>query len=198
MAGAGNCGQAAVRQDGRGDDKYFSLNFIDMYTLRFYDVDVLTIRLGGAHPMTTLVKLPAFSQFNQLHDEVNRFLDGAFRTANSAVTEWVPRADIYESEQGLVMQFDLPGLRREGLDIRIENDTLTIKGERKLASSPESYLRVERTHGAFTRVFALPDFVQQEKIEANLADGVLTVAMPRREETRPRQIQVQVKETAKA
>jgi len=142
--------------------------------------------------MTTLVKLPAFSQFNQLHEEVNRILDGAFRTANHAVTEWAPRTDIYETGEGLVMLFDLPGLRREDLEIRIENDTLTIKGERKLAASPESYLRVERTHGAFTRVFSLPDFVNQEKIGANLADGVLTLTLPRREETRPRQIQVQV------
>lgn len=143
--------------------------------------------------MTTLVKLPAFPQFNQLHDEVNRMLDGAFRTAKSAVSEWVPRSDIYETEQGLVMQFDLPGLRQKDLEIRIENDTLTIRGERKLAAEPEKYLRVERNHGAFTRVFSLPDFVNQEKIEANLVDGVLTVALPRREETKPRQIQVQVR-----
>lgn len=143
--------------------------------------------------MTTLVQLPAFSPFNQLHEEVNRVLDGAFRTANGAASEWVPRTDIYETEQGLTMQFDLPGLRQEDLDIRIEKDTLTIKGERKLAAEPEKYLRVERTHGAFTRVFSLPDYVDQEKIEANLVDGVLTVTLPRREETRPRQIQVQVR-----
>jgi HSP20 family protein len=142
--------------------------------------------------MTTLVRLPAFPQFNQLHEEVNRLLDGAFRTANSAVSEWVPRTDIYETEQGLTMQFDLPGLRQEDLEIHIENDTLTIKGERKLATEPEKYLRVERRHGAFTRVFSLPDFVDQAKIEANLVDGVLTLTLPRREETRPRQIQVQV------
>jgi HSP20 family protein len=90
------------------------------------------------------------------------------------------------------MQFDLPGLRQEDLEIHIENDTLTIKGERKLATEPEKYLRVERRHGAFTRVFSLPDFVDQAKIEANLVDGVLTLTLPRREETRPRQIQVQV------
>lgn len=148
--------------------------------------------------MTTLVKLPAFSSLNQLHDEVNHFLDGAFRTASSAVSEWMPRTDIYETEEGLTVQFDLPGLRQEDLDIRIEKDTLTIQGERKLAAEPEKYLRVERNHGAFSRVFSLPDFVNQEKIGANLANGVLTVTLPRREETKPRQIQVHVTATPSA
>lgn len=143
--------------------------------------------------MTTLVKLPAFSPFNQLHDEVNRMLDGAFRTTNSVVPEWVPRTDIYETEQGLTLQFDLPGLRQDDLDLRIEKNTLTIKGERKPTTDPEKYLRVERAHGAFTRVFSLPDFVNQEKIEANLTDGVLTVVLPRREETKPRPIQVRIR-----
>ncbi len=144
--------------------------------------------------MATLVKWAAFPELNSLHNQVNHLFEQAVRNnpANH-LTEWVPRADIYETDQALVMEFDLPGVQLADVDIRIEKDTLTIRGERHLSAQPESYRRVERNAGSFTRVFSLPEFVDQEKIAANLSNGVLSLTLPKREETKPKQIQVQVK-----
>ncbi|HUX67521.1 MAG TPA: HSP20 family small heat-shock protein [Terriglobales bacterium] len=113
-------------------------------------------------------------------------------SASAAATDWVPRTDVVESEAGYQLQLDLPGVKREELDIQVEHDAVTIKGERKLGSSLESYHRVERPHGSFSRVFLLPEAVNQMAIEAKLADGVLNLFLPRREEAKPKQIQVQV------
>ena len=106
--------------------------------------------------------------------------------------EWTPRTDVVETEQGYQLQLDLPGIKREDLDIQIANDTITIRGERRLNSNLESYHRVERPYGTFSRVFLVPEFVDQSGIEAKLSDGVLSLFMPRREEAKPKQIQVQV------
>jgi HSP20 family protein len=97
-----------------------------------------------------------------------------------------------ESEQGYQLQLDLPGIKREELDIQVVNDTVTIKGERKPTTNLEAYHRLERPYGSFSRVFVLPDVVNTSGIEAKLADGVLQLTLPRREETKPKQIQVQV------
>ena len=113
-----------------------------------------------------------------------RDLDGA--------RSWRPRADVIESDQGYELELDLPGVARETLDIQVANDTVIVKGERKPAAAPEAYHRVERPHGAFERVFGLPEFVNQQAIEAKLSDGVLRLFLPRREETKPKQITVQV------
>ncbi|MGH9480907.1 MAG: Hsp20/alpha crystallin family protein [Terriglobales bacterium] len=115
-----------------------------------------------------------------------------FWQGNGPAAAWTPRTDVVETEQGYQLSLDLPGVKREELDIQVNRDTVTIKGERKLAASPEAYHRVERPYGAFSRVFLLPDLVNQPAIEAKLADGVLNLFLPRREETKPKQIQVQV------
>jgi len=87
---------------------------------------------------------------------------------------------------------DLPGVKREELDVQVDHETVTIKGERKLSASPEAYHRVERPYGSFSRVFRLPEFVNTAAIEAKLTDGVLLLNLPRREETKPKQVSVQV------
>lgn len=114
------------------------------------------------------------------------------RSATCAPSDWAPRADVVESDQGYLLDLDLPGVKREELDIQVDHETVTIKGERKLAASPEAYHRVERPYGSFSRVFLLPDFVNPAGIEAKLNDGVLHLTLPRREEAKPKQIQVQV------
>lgn len=106
--------------------------------------------------------------------------------------EWAPRADVIETENGYRLDLDLPGVKREELDIQVANDTVTIKGERKLEGQPDAYQRVERPHGSFSRIFYVPEFVEQSGIQAKLSDGVLHLTLPRREETKPKQIQVQV------
>lgn len=110
----------------------------------------------------------------------------------AAANDWVPRTDVVETEQGYQLQLDLPGVKKEELDIQVNHDTVTIKGERKLASARDAYHRVERPHGSFSRVFVLPEVVNQPAIEAKLTDGVLNLFLPRREEAKPKQIQVQV------
>ena len=105
---------------------------------------------------------------------------------------WTPRTDVLETEQGFQLQLDLPGIRQEELDIQVANGTLTIRGERKLGANPDEYHWVERPYGSFSRVFRVPEHVDQPGIRAKLADGVLSLTLPRREESKPKQIQVQV------
>lgn len=115
------------------------------------------------------------------------------RTSCAATpSDWAPRTDVVESEQGYQLQLDLPGVKREELDVQVDHETVTIKGERKLSASPEAYHRVERPYGSFSRVFRLPEFVNTAAIEAKLIDGVLLLNLPRREETKPKQVAVQV------
>lgn len=116
----------------------------------------------------------------------------SFCTVQTSTGTWAPRTDVMESEQGYHLQLDLPGVKREELDIQVVNDTVTIKGERKPSANLEAYHRLERPYGSFSRVFVLPDVVNTSGIEAKLSDGVLQLMLPRREETKPKQIQVQV------
>ncbi|MHB8734052.1 MAG: Hsp20/alpha crystallin family protein [Terriglobales bacterium] len=136
--------------------------------------------------MTTLAKWGAAPEL----DHLNRFFADAVRAVNGG--EWTPRADIHETEKALVIEFDLPGVKQEDLDLKTEKGTLTVRGERRPSANPENYRRVERTYGAFTRVFTLPEYVNQEEIEASYNHGVLTLTLPKRAETRPKQIQVHV------
>jgi HSP20 family protein len=109
--------------------------------------------------------------------------------------EWTPPVDIFESkDHEIVLRAELPGLKRDDIDIRVENRTLTLRGERKQEQevSHENYHRIERAYGTFTRSFSLPSTVDTEKVSAAYADGILTVKLPTREEAKPRQILVQI------
>ncbi|HET9784451.1 MAG TPA: Hsp20/alpha crystallin family protein [Terriglobales bacterium] len=116
----------------------------------------------------------------------------SFCTFQSSTGNWAPRTDVAETEQGYALELDLPGIKREELDIQVANDTVTIKGERKPSANLEAYHRLERPYGSFSRVFMLPEVVNAAGIEAKLSDGVLHLTLPRREESKPKQIQVQV------
>ncbi len=109
-------------------------------------------------------------------------------------SKWAPEVDIYESEKEIVLKADLPGVNLDDVDIRVENNTLTVQGERKFekAVNGDNYNRVERTYGAFARTFTLPNTVNAEKIEAAYDNGVLNITLPKREEARPKQIKVTV------
>ena len=100
--------------------------------------------------------------------------------------------DIYETENELVVKADLPDVNEKDIDIRIENNTLTITGERKFEQqvSKDNYLRVERAYGTFSRSFSLPNTVNTEAIQADYHNGLLTVHLPKREESKPKQIKV--------
>lgn len=106
---------------------------------------------------------------------------------------WIPRVDIREGADGLTLLMDLPGLGKEDVHITLENNVLTIAGERKLEAdqkADETYHRLERQYGAFTRSFTLGPTVRTDKVEASFEAGVLTVQLPKQEESKPRRISI--------
>jgi len=147
--------------------------------------------------MKTITRWDPYFGFNLLQNRVNElFEDATTRGSNaeSGLTSWAPAVDIYENGSELVLKADVPEIEEKDIDIRVENNLLTIRGERKFEKSisEESYLRVERAYGSFSRSFTLPNTVSTEAISAQYANGVLTVHLPKREESKPKQIQVNV------
>jgi HSP20 family protein len=141
-----------------------------------------------------------YREFTTLQDRMNRIFQdfyGSRPTDDDVMTRgsWMPPVDIYQNgRQEIVLKAELPGIKREDIDLRVENNTLTLRGERKRESdvTDEQYHRVERAYGSFSRSFSLPDTIDTEKVRADFRDGVLTVTLPIREEAKPKQIQVQV------
>ena len=131
-----------------------------------------------------------------LQEQLNRvFGDMLERAGNeSNLTPWAPAVDIFETEHELVVQADLPDVNPQDLDIRVENNILTIRGERKFENkvNEENYLRVERAYGSFSRSFSLANSVKSDAIKADYQNGVLTLTIPKREEAKPKQIKVNV------
>jgi HSP20 family protein len=111
-----------------------------------------------------------------------------------AAGNFMPAVDVYEDAEKLVLKLEVPGIRREDLDIRIEGHTLTVKGERKFETEEkeENFHRIERRYGSFVRSFTLPSTVNPDKVEATCADGVLSVSLAKKPEAQPKQIKVQV------
>jgi HSP20 family protein len=131
-----------------------------------------------------------------LQDQINRlFNDSLDRTGEQgSLTAWAPAVDIYETEHELVVKADLPDIDPKDLDIRVENNILTIRGERKFEKkvNEDNYLRVERAYGTFSRSFTLANSVNADAIKAEYQNGVLTLTIPKREEAKPKQIKVNV------
>jgi len=125
-------------------------------------------------------------------DRLNRMFDTVWG-GEPLSTAWAPAVDIFtNANQDVVIKAELPDIKREDLKVTFENNVLTIEGERKLESTVtrDQYDRIERQFGAFSRSFALPASVDSARAEAAYQDGVLTITLPRREESKPRQIQV--------
>ena len=137
-----------------------------------------------------------------LQEQFNRLFNEAWERnpQDANLTTWAPAVDIYETEHELVVKADLPEIKPEELDIRVENNILTIRGERKFEKkvNEDNYLRVERTYGSFSRSFSLANTVNTEAIKADYSNGVLTLNIPKREEAKPQQIKVNVDVPAKA
>jgi HSP20 family protein len=146
--------------------------------------------------MTTIAKIGPYRGFATLHDQFDRLFNETFRNPSeeSALTAWAPSVDIYETPNELVVKADLPEVNEKDIEVRVENNLLTIRGERKFdkSVSEENFLRVERTYGAFSRSFSLPNTVNPEAIGAEYKNGVLTITLPKREESKPRQVKVAV------
>lgn len=145
---------------------------------------------------TSLTPFSSFRGMATFQDQINRLFNETFdRSSEEAnLTPWAPAVDIYETEHNLVVKADLPDIKPEELDIRVENNILTIRGERKFEKKVEenNYLRVERAYGSFSRSFSLANTVNTEAIQADYQNGVLTLNIPKREEAKPKQIKVRV------
>src|SRR3984893_2168281 len=143
-----------------------------------------------------MTMLSNFRGTSNLQDQLNRLFNDAFERTRqeSNLTAWAPAVDIYENEQELVVKADLPDIDPKDLDIRVENNILSIRGERKFEKkvNEENYLRVERAYGSFSRSFSLANTVNPDGIKADYQNGVLTLNVPKREETKPKQIKVNV------
>src|SRR5438105_13764690 len=152
--------------------------------------------------MRTLARWEPFRGATSLQDHVNRLFNDDFerRGEESSLTAWAPAVDIYETEHELVVKADLPEIDPKDLDIRVENNILTIRGERKFEKkvNEDHYLRVERAYGSFARSFTLANTVNTDAIKAEYQNGVLTLSIPKREEAKPKHVKVNVTVNAPA
>ena len=150
----------------------------------------------------TLTQFQPFRGVSSLQEQINRLFSETFErgTDEANLTAWAPAVDIFETEQSLVVKADIPDIKPEELDIRVENNILTIRGERKFEKqvNENNYLRVERAYGSFSRSFSLANTVNAEAIQADYKNGVLTLTIPKREEAKPKQIKVRVEGPAAA
>lgn len=144
-----------------------------------------------------IVRYDPFRDLRSLQDEVNRlFSTNLSRTYGDdegiARGAWNPNVDIYENKDQIVLEAELPGMNREDFDLSIENNVLTLRGERRFEKRDESdnYHRVERSYGSFTRSFTLPQTVSAEGATAEYKNGVLRVTLPKREEVKARRIEI--------
>ncbi len=140
-----------------------------------------------------------FRELHRFQDRMNRLFNEAFAPASQPNTGeenvsivWAPPVDIAQTTDKLVFQVEVPGFKRDELHLSVENGSLTLEGERKFEkeTKEKSYHRVERSYGRFYRSFALPADVDASNVSANLSDGVLTVELPKREESRPKEIPI--------
>lgn len=143
-----------------------------------------------------IAKYDPFREVRSLQDEVNRLFTTAFPSTNGREDmlngAWYPKVDIFENSDHLVLEAELPGMKREDFELSFENNVLTLKGERKFEKKDEgdNYHRVERAYGTFTRSFTLPPTVTADGANAEFENGVLHISLPKREETKARKIEV--------
>jgi HSP20 family protein len=147
--------------------------------------------------MTMIRWTDPFRELAQLQDRINRAFRETYRHDEGLMSSgaWVPPVDIYQDgNHEVVLKAELPDMTREEIEITLDNGTLTIRGEKKLARDvkEEEFHRIERQYGTFSRSFSLPPAVDTSKVAADYKNGVLTVRLPLREEAKPRQIKVDV------
>lgn len=147
----------------------------------------------------SVIRWDPFKNINTLQERINRLFDDAFpRTATDqedlSVCAWRPLVDIYETDDGVIIQADLPGVKKEDVSVEVKDNLLTIQGQRFIESAVEEerYYRRERSCGTFQRSFTLRSAVAPESIKASFKNGVLTVQVPKPEEEKPKKISVSI------
>ena len=148
--------------------------------------------------MTVLARFEPFREFSTLQDRINRVFresySGAGQDESLTTSSFAPAVDVYEDEHQVTLKIEVPGIDEKDIDVQVENNTLTVHGERKIEKEEkeENYRRVERQYGSFTRTFTLPQTVDTEKVAATYDKGVLKIALPKKAEAKPKQIKVTV------
>ena len=146
--------------------------------------------------MTVLTRWEPFREFTTLQDRMNRLFRDSFGDGQEALTttNFAPAVDVYEDEHNVTLKIEVPGIDEKDIDVRIENNTLTVHGERKYEKDEkeENYRRIERQYGSFTRSFTLPTTVDHDKVSANYEKGVLKITLAKKAEAKPKQIKVNV------
>ena len=151
--------------------------------------------------MTVLTRWEPFREFSTLQDRINRLFretQGNSQDETLTSSSFAPAVDVYEDEHNVTLKIEVPGIDEKDIDVRIENNTLTVHGERKIEKEEkeENYRRVERQYGSFTRTFNLPPTVDAEKVQADYDKGVLKITLPKKAEAKPKQIKVNVGQSA--
>lgn len=145
--------------------------------------------------MTMITRIDPFRELATLQDRFNSLFEN-FAEMNGkeqlAAGSFVPPVDVYEDEQNLVLKLEVPGVNEDELNVSLENNVLTVSGERKFEKEEkeENFHRIERRYGSFTRTFRLPTTVDGEKVDATYDKGILKITLAKRAEAKPKQIKV--------
>jgi HSP20 family protein len=148
--------------------------------------------------MTLLTRWEPFREFATLQDRMTRLLNEQLPSMGSeeslAAGSFVPPVDVYEDEHSIQLKMEVPGIEEKDIDIRLENNLLTVRGERKFEKEEkeENFHRIERRYGSFSRSFTLPNTVNSEDVKADYTNGVLKVRLAKRAEAKPKQIKVNI------
>ena len=144
--------------------------------------------------MSMLINRDPFRIHRLFQNEMHRLFDQDVEEACGMLTSWPLRVDIREDAEQIVLQADIPGMEQKDIKVNVENNQLTISGERRFEDEEKrnDYHRVERSYGAFSRTFQLGSAADPEKVQASYKNGVLTVSLPKREESKPRSIEVKI------
>src|SRR6201988_2399552 len=148
--------------------------------------------------MTVLTRWEPFREFSTLQDRMNRLFresyNDAGRDESLTTSSFAPAVDVYEDEHKVALKIEVPGIDEKDIDVRVENNTLTVHGERKIEKEEkeENYRRVERQYGTFTRSFTLPSSVDTGQVNAHYDKGVLKISLPKKAEAKPKQVKVNI------
>ena len=138
-----------------------------------------------------------FRELSTLQNRVNSLFQDYGRTNQDELTttgSFIPAVDVYEDEHKVTLKLEVPGVKEEDLDVQVENNTLTIRGERKFEKEEkeENFQRIERRYGSFSRSFTLPNTIDTESVKASYENGILKLELAKREEAKPKQIKVNI------
>jgi HSP20 family protein len=153
--------------------------------------------------MTVLTRWDPFRELSALQNRMSRLFEeqqyGSGHEESLTAGAFVPPVDIYEDEHSIQLKLEVPGIEQKNLDVKVENNVLSVSGERKFdkEEKEENFRRVERRYGSFTRSFTLPNTVNPEDVSADYNDGVLKIRLGKRAEAKPKQIKVSIGEGGK-